>query len=218
MYRIHHLEQSRSHRIVWLAEELQLNYELVTYKRDPQTLRAPQSLCAIHPLGKSPLLEDNGQVISESASIIDYLLDRHNHNLRPAYDTSAYEQYRYWLHFSEASLMPLLFARLIVSRTAKPPIPALLRPITSKVVNGINSAFFDPELSKLTTYLADHLDQQPYFVGESFTAADIQMAYPVSAFAGAHPTIDAWLERVCSRPAQQRAVEKGAAIERPGAN
>ena len=215
MYRIHHLEQSRSHRIVWLAEELQLNYELVIYKRDPQTLRAPQSLCTIHPLGKSPLLEDGGQIISESANIIDYILDRHDHNLRPSNDSPAYEQYRYWLHFAEASLMPLLFARLVVSRTAKPPVPALLRPITGKVVSSMNSAFFDPELDKLTAYLADHLERQPYFAGEAFTAADIQMAYPVSAFSSAHPAISAWFERVCSRPAQRRAIEKGAAIERP---
>ena len=218
MYRIHHLEQSRSHRIVWLAEELQLKYELVTYKRDPQTLRAPQSLCAIHPLGKSPVLEDNGHIISESANIIDYLLDRHEHNLRPPYNTPAYEQYRYWLHFAEASLMPVLFARLVVSRTAKPPVPALLRPITGKVVRRMNSAFFDPEFDKLAAYLGNHLEQQAYFIGEAFTAADIQMAYPVSAFLNAHPAINAWLERVCSRPAQQKAVELGAAIERPGAS
>lgn len=216
MIRVHSLEQSRSQRVVWLLEELGEAYELVTYRRDPGTLRAPAALREVHPLGKSPVISDEargGRVIAESGAIVDYLLGRHpDSDLLPPAGSDAYESYRFWLHHAEGSAMPPLVMSLVFSRLGKPPVPALIRPIGALLAKGVRRAYLGPELATLREFWEASL-ASGWFAGEDFSAADIQMSFPVLAMAsrgdlGGAPRLRAFLEAIRARPAYQRAVEK----------
>lgn len=222
MLTVHHLNNSRSQRILWLLEELGLPYEIKRYQRDPQTMLAPQELKAIHPLGKSPLLTDDtagGPVtIAESGAIIEYLLDTYgNGRLAPARGSAEFLRYRFWLHYAEGSIMPLLVMKLVVGTVAKR-APVLLRPVAKAVVGGINQAFLGPQLALHLGYIESELGKSSWFAGEDLTAADIQMSFPLEAAtarAGAPPLprIDAFVKRIHARPAYQRALQKGGKFE-----
>jgi glutathione S-transferase len=214
MITVHHLNNSRSQRVLWLLEELELPYEIVKYARDPQTLLAPASLRAIHPLGKSPVITDGGATLAESGAILEYLVETHGQGkLAPAPGTPAYRDYRYFMHYAEGSLMPFLVMKLVFTKI-KTDAPFLVRPIAKAISGMVSSRFLDPNLKAHLAFLADHLAKRPWFAGDEFTAADVQMSFPIEgaiarAGGGIYPKLTEWLAKIQARPAYQRAIEKG---------
>jgi glutathione S-transferase len=202
MIRLHHLNNSRSQRVLWLLEETGTPYEVVRYERDKKTMLAPQELRRVHPLGKSPVIEDDGERFAETGLIIDYLVERFGADLAPARDSPLYWRYKYWLHYAEGSLMPPLLLKLVVDRLGLLAIPA--RP------------FVKSQLKLHLDFLESELGGAPWFLGERFSAADIMMSFPLevsSDRAGLNetrPNLMGFLRRIHARPAYQRALEKGA--------
>ena len=198
---VHHLNDSRSQRILWLMEELGVPYDIEFYQRDAQTRLAPPELKAIHPLGKSPVITDNGRVIIESGAIIDYIIRHHgNWRLQPAAETPAYDDYVQWLHFAEGSAMLPLLLKLYVSRLGDAGAPLHPR-IESEVANHLG-------------YIDSRLADRPYLLGQDLTAADIQMSFVGEAAStrtdrSAYPNLDAWVRRFQSRPAYKAALVRG---------
>jgi glutathione S-transferase len=212
MITVHHLENSRSQRVLWLLEELALPYRVRRYARDPRTLRAPPELVAVHPLGKSPVIEDGGTVVAETGAIVAYLTAKAGGVLVPAPGTEAHRLYTYWLHYAEGSAMPPLLLKLVFSRLA-PGSPRLLRPLVRRIAGRVLHAFVDPDLRRHAAFWEAELADRPYFCGADFSAADIMMSFPLEAFAargtGAGPRVSAWLARVQGRPAYRRALAAG---------
>ncbi|AFT69351.1 Glutathione S-transferase domain protein [Alloalcanivorax dieselolei B5] len=218
MITVHHLENSRSLRVLWLLEELGLPYEIVHYKRDPVTMLAPESLRKIHPLGKAPILQDDDRVVAESGAILEYLLDHHGQGrFRPEPGAPGREAYQYWLHYAEGSLMPLLVMKLVFSRVPQSPMPFFIRPVARKISQGLNQGFLNPRLSDHLGFVERHLGEHAWFAGDDFSAADIQMSFPLQAAQarapGEMPNIRAFIERLESRPAYRRAEERGGALK-----
>ncbi|GAB2803874.1 glutathione S-transferase [Halomonas shantousis] len=216
MIQVHHLENSRSQRVLWLLEELGLDYRIVHYRRDPKTLLAPPELKKVHPLGKSPVITDGDITVAESGAIIDYLIDTYDtrRELIPTVDSADYRRYRFWLHYAEGSAMPPLVMRLVFSRLDKPPVPALIRPVGRLLAVGVQSRFLDPQIRQHLDFWEDELARSTWFAGEQFTAADIQMSFPLLALEsrggfGDHANVKACLARMRERPAYRRAMEKG---------
>ena len=211
MITVHHLENSRSQRVLWLLEELGLDYEIRAYARDPKTLLAPPALRAVHPLGKSPVITDAGRVVAESGAIVTHLTERCGGALVPA-EAEARARYTYWLHYAEGSAMPPLLLKLVFSRLA-PASPALVRPLVRAVAGRVLGGFVEPELRRHAAYWESELADRPWFCGTEFSAADIQMSFPLEAFAargtGAGPRVTDWLARIHARPAYQRALQRG---------
>ncbi|WP_075182922.1 glutathione S-transferase family protein [Pantoea sp. 1.19] len=214
MITVHHLEKSRSHRILWLLEELEVPYQLKVYQREGSML-APESLKKIHPLGKSPVITDDNRVVAESGAILEYLAQYHDADDRLTLaDPDAQLQCRYWLHYAEGSLMPLLVMKLVFSRLSKPPVPLVMRPIGKLFATGINKGFLHKQLATHQRFIEAHLSRHPWFAGEHFSIADVQMSFPLLALtqrgpADSLPAIRAWLKKVEARPAWQRALDKG---------
>jgi glutathione S-transferase len=215
MITVHHLENSRSQRILWLLEELGVPYELKRYARDPQTMLAPAELRAVHPLGKSPVITDDGRTVAESGAIVEYLVMRYgNGRLMPAPDTPERLRYTYWLHYAEGSAMAPLLLKLIFERLPRGPMPGLLRPLVRRIAGRVQSAFVDPQIKLHLDYLESELGRSVWFAGNEFTAADIQMSFPVEAAAArggldaSRPRLWSWLERSHARPAYRRALDK----------
>jgi glutathione S-transferase len=213
---VHHLNNSRSQRVLWLLEELGQPYEIVHYQRDPQTLLAPESLRRVHPLGKSPVVVDDGQVLAESGAVIELLADRYGNGLlAPATGTAQRVRYSYWLHYAEGSAMPPLLLKLVFARVASAKMPFFAKPIARGIVAQVRRAFIDPQIKLHLDYMEGELAKSPWFAGDTFSAADIQMSFPVEA-AAARAGLDAtrprlwdWLVRIHARPAYQRALERG---------
>jgi glutathione S-transferase len=216
---VHHLNNSRSQRVLWLLEELELPYEIVKYERDPKTLLAPASLQAVHPLGKSPVISDGDVTIAESAWILEYLVETHGKGrLVPKPGTQAYRDYRYFMHYAEGSLMPFLLLALIFKKVRTAPMPFFAKPIAKKIANGVSERFVDPNLTRHLTFLGDHLAKNAWFAGDELTAADIQMSYALEgALARAKDQCPAkiveMVDKMHARPAYQRALEKGGPYE-----
>jgi len=214
MITVHHLENSRSQRVLWLLEELGLDYTVKRYARDPKTMLAPPELQAVHPLGKSPVITDGDAVIAESGAIVEYLTGKRSGALVPEASVEEHRRYTYWLHYAEGSAMPPLLLKLIFSRLA-PGSPALVRPLVRQIAERVTGSFVDPELRRHAAWWEQELSQRPWFCGPTFTAADIQMSFPLEAFAargtGAGPQVTDWLARIHARPAYRRALEKGGA-------
>lgn len=212
---VHHLESSRSQRVLWLLEELQVPYAVKQYARDPQTKRAPAELRAVHPLGKSPVVTlPDGTVLAESGAIIETLVELHgNGRLRPAPGTEAHRRYVFWMHYAEGSLMPPLLVRFILQRLRSAPLPFFVRPIARGIAGKIDEAFTTPELSRHVAFLESELEGRPWLTGDELTAADVQMSFPLEALLARAeakpPRIGAFVERVRARPAYQRALERG---------
>lgn len=219
MITVHHLNNSRSQRVLWLLEELELPYEIVKYERDPKTMLAPASLQAIHPLGKSPVITDADKTIAESAWILEYLVETYGKGrLVPPAGTQAYRDYRYFMHYAEGSLMPFLLLRLIFAKVKTSPMPFFVRPIAKKIADGVSQRFVDPNLTRHLTFLGDHLAKNAWIAGDDFTAADIQMSFALEgACARAKDqvprTIVELVDKMHARPAYQRALEKGGPYE-----
>ncbi|HEY0649221.1 glutathione S-transferase [Phenylobacterium sp.] len=215
MLTVHHLENSRSQRVLWLLEELAVPYELIRYDRDPQTMLAPAALRAIHPLGKSPVITEDGEAIAETGAVVEYILERHGQGrLAPPAGTSAHRRMRYWLHYAEGSAMPPLLLKLVFG-TLPARAPALMRPIVNAIAKRAQSGFVDPQLQLHFDYWEGELEKAEWFAGPEFSAADVMMSFPLEAAAdrGAarvgRPKLAAFLKRIHQRPAYRRALERG---------
>ncbi|HEY1057205.1 MAG TPA: glutathione S-transferase [Limnobacter sp.] len=217
---VHHLEHSRSQRILWLLEELGLPYEVKHYKRDAKTYLAPPELFKVHPLGKSPVITDGDVTVAESGAIIEYLVDKAGGKLRPAPGTQAHRDYTYWLHFAEGSAMPFLVMTLIFNKIEQAPVPLLLKPLILPIAKGISAqvkkSFLNPNLERQFQYLEGVLAKQPWFCGQDMTAADIMMSFPLEAAmdrasdaSSNLPHIKAFVERIHALPTYKKALEVG---------
>jgi glutathione S-transferase len=220
---VHHLENSRSHRVLWLLEELGLPYRIERYARDPETMRAPAELEAIHPLGKSPVVTIDGEVFAESGAILEHLVDVFGEGkLRPAPGTDASRRYRFFLHYAEGSFMPPLLVKLITGVVRKAKVPFFVKPIANAIVSKIDEGFADPEIKRHLRFLESELEGRTFLTGEELTAADIQMSYPLAAAATrgglgrGYPKLTRYLERLREQPAYARAVERGGEPIPPG--
>lgn len=219
---VHHLEKSRSHRVLWLLEEIGLPYEVKLYARDPKTLLAPPALRAVHPLGKSPVIEDGALTLAESGAILEYLVEKNPEaGLSPAAGTPERTRYLYWLHFAEGSAMPPLLLKLVLDRMESAP-PWPIRSIVAIVTRRVRALAVTPRIAENLDLMEAELGRSTWFAGEAFSAADIQMSYPVEASArrgglGANrPKLAAYLERIRQRPAFRRALERGGSFTIPG--
>lgn len=220
MITVHHLNNSRSQRVLWLLEELGLSYEIKYYERDPKTMLAPVSLREVHPLGKSPVITDGELTLAESGAIIEYLVKHYgNGRLIPAPDTPEYLRYTYWLHYAEGSAMPPLLLKLIFNQIEKSPMPFFARPIARSIVNRVNSLFIEPQITQHLDYMESEIGKSAWFAGNEFTAADIQISFPLEAAAAqaelnaSRPKLMAFLNRIHERPAYQQALERGGAYK-----
>jgi glutathione S-transferase len=216
---VHHLNNSRSQRVLWLLEELGLDYEIKFYQRGAN-MRAPAELRAIHPLGKAPVIVDGENTLAESGAIVEYLVDGYGKGrLIPPPGTKARLLYTFWLHFAEGTLMPPLLISLIAGRLAGPDVPWFARPIAKNIGKRIQEGFSGPEIERDLDFIEGELAERAYFCGEEFTAADVQMSFPLEAATArggldkTRPNIWAWLQRIHARPAYQRALEKGGKYE-----
>lgn len=214
MLTVHHLENSRSQRVLWMLEELGAEYEVRRYERDRKTSLAPAALKAVHPSGKSPVLEDDGVVVAETGAIVEYLVDKHDGALAPARGTPDYLRYRYWVHAAEGSFMPPMVFTLFLNRMETAPMPFFARPIARKLTGAVRGGYLNHTISALFGHLNDELCKRPWLAGESLTAADIMMSFPMEAFAkrgdvSSYPNIAAFVERIHGREAFRRALERG---------
>lgn len=212
---VHHLEASRSQRILWLLEELGLEYEIRHYKRDPKTMLAPASLKAVHPLGKSPVITDEGVTIAETGAIIEYLIGRYGEGrMIPPEGSDERRRYTYWLHYAEGSAMPFLVMKLVFDEMPKQS-PFFLRPLLRAISGKVGSAFLNPNLATQVRFWEDSLANAPWFAGAELTGADIMMSFPIEAanvrglLKGNYPRLNAFLAAIHARPAWQRALERG---------
>lgn len=198
---VHHLQNSRSQRVLWLLEELSVDYEVRRYERHPKTMLAPPELARIHPLGKSPVIEDDGVIVAETGAIVEYLVEKEGGRLGPPADRESLLRYRHFLHYAEGSLMPVLLALLVVGRLGLLGRPA--RPTLLKMA------------ARHLDWLESELSTRDWFAGDAFTAADVMMSFPLEAARGRaglatdRPNLIAWLERIHTRPAYVQALQKG---------
>lgn len=212
---VHHLNNSRSQRILWLLEELGVEYQLKKYQRDTKTQLAPPELKHIHPLGKSPVIEDDGLLIAESANIVEYLAGKYGEGkLIPESDSTAFHQYKYWIHYAEGSLMPFLLLKLIFDKIKTAPMPFFVKPVANGIVAQVMKMFLGPNLTTNMEFVNNHLAENEWFAGE-FSAADIQMSFPLEASLdrvgpmGGYPQITDFVKKFQARPAYQKALEVG---------
>jgi glutathione S-transferase len=220
MITVHHLNNSRSQRVLWLLEELGLPYEVKRYERDAQTMLAPPALRAVHPLGKSPVITDGQSTVAESGAIVEHLVSRHGKGrLVPPEGTPERERYTYWLHYAEGSLMPPLLLKLVFDRVESAPMPFFVRPIARSIAGRAKGSFIGPQIDLHLDWVEKELGRSQWFAGDDFTAADIQMSFPLEA-AAARGGLDArrqkttaFLERIHARPAYRRALERGGPYE-----
>ncbi|MDB5985419.1 MAG: glutathione S-transferase [Nevskia sp.] len=216
MLTVHHLNNSRSQRVLWLLEELDVPYTIKRYQRDAKTMLAPPELKAVHPLGKSPVITDDGHTLAESGAIIEYLVDRYGAGrLAPAPGTAERLRYTYWLHYAEGSAMPPLLLKLIFGFIPKQPMPFFVKPIARGIAEKVQSTFIDPQLKLHLDYVEGELNKSTWFAGEAFSAADVQMSFPLEAASArggldqSRPKLSAYLQRIHARPAYKAALDKG---------
>ena len=211
---VHHLNNSRSQRVLWLLEELGLDYEVRPYTREGGAGSAPQSLRAVHALGKAPVIEDGGVVLAESGAIIEYLLLRHGPGgLVPATGTEAHTRYLYWLHYAEGSAMPPLVMTLLFTEIPKR-MPALLRPIGKMIGGTVIGSFLKPNIDAQLSLINAELTRSAWFAGDEFTAADVMMSFPLEAAVsrgglGDNLKVSDFVARIHARPAYQAALQRG---------
>jgi len=225
MITVHHLETSRSQRILWLLEELGLPYELKVYARDPVTRLAPAALKKIHPLGKSPVITDGDRVVAESGAIIEYLVETYGQvsapdlqHLEPERGSTAHFQNRFWMHYAEGSLMNWLVMKLVFGAIPTRPMPFFVKPIARAICSNVQTQLIDPNLATALAFMESHLSQHTWFSGEHLTMADFQMSFAVEAAllrggdVSGYPHVVAYKERINARPAYQRAIAKGGPV------
>ena len=212
---VHHLENSRSQRVLWLLEELGLPYEIVRYARDPKTMLAPAKLRRVHPLGKAPVITDGERTLAESGAILEYLVEAHGQGrLIPPPGAPERLRYTMWMHYAEGSAMPPLLMKLVFARLPAR-TPALLRPLLRPIMAQAQRGFVDPQLKAHADYWEAELGRHAWFAGDDFTAADVQMSFPLEAAAArgngteGRPKVQAFLDRIHARPSYVRALERG---------
>jgi glutathione S-transferase len=216
MITVHHLNNSRSQRVLWLLEELALPYEIKRYQRDPKTMLAPPELRAVHPLGKSPVITDGALTLAESGAIIEYLGDRYGAGqLMAAPGTPERLRHTYWLHYAEGSAMPLLLLKLVFRRVETAPVPFFVKPVAKGIAGKVRQSFIDPQLALHLAYMEGELGKAEWFGGDQFSVADIAMSFPLEAASarggleGRYPRLQAFLQNIHARPAYRRAIERG---------
>lgn len=225
MLTLHHLETSRSQRILWLLEELQIPYEIVRYQRNKKTRLAPPELKAIHPLGKSPVITDGDVTVAESGAILEYLAEQYGHlgkgdiaGLLPAAGTPEYRQCRYWMHYAEGSLMNWLVMKLVFVTIPTQPMPFFVRPIARQLCAQVRAKLVDPNIATALAFIDNHLASHKWFAGDELTIADFQMSFAVEAcLARGHTAsqfkhLSAYRDKMATRPAYQRAVKIGGPV------
>jgi glutathione S-transferase len=213
---VHHLNNSRSQRVLWLLEELGVPYEVKRYERDANTMLAPPSLLAVHPLGKSPIIVDGAVTVAESGAIVEYLVDKYGAGrLIPAAGTPERLRYTYWLHYAEGSAMPPLLLKLVFDRVANSPTPWPISAIARRIAATVQTTFIGPQLKRHLDYMEAELVAHTWFAGGEFTAADVQMSFPLEAAAAragldaSRPHLMAFLQRIHAREAYRRALARG---------
>ncbi len=216
MITVHHLNNSRSQRVLWLLEELGLDYQITHYQRDLKTLLAPPELLAVHPLGKSPVISDGAATVAETGAIVEYLIERHGGGrLAPALGTPEHLRYRYWLHFAEGSAMPPLLLKLVFDKIKSSPMPFFVKPIARSICDKAAATIVTPNLQRQLDFMEAELTGRTWFAGAKFSAADVMMSFPLEAAAqragldAQRPKLMAFLQRVHARPAYQRALRRG---------
>ena len=225
MITVHHLETSRSQRVLWLLEELGVPYAIKIYKRDPKTRLAPAALKAVHPVGKSPVITDGDATIAESGAILEYLAEHYGDRaqgdlaqLQPALGTPAHRQVRFWMHYAEGSLMNWLVMKLVFMTIPKQPMPFLVRPIARALCNTVQAKLIDPNLATALAFIEEHLSRNAWFAGDAISLADFQMSFAVeaalmrAAAAADFPHLASYQARMVARPAYQRGVSKGGPV------
>ena len=216
MITVHHLNNSRSQRILWLLEELGVPYEVKRYERDAKTMLAPPELHAVHPLGKSPVITDGDKTIAETGAIVEYLVGTYGEGrLVPAAGTPEHLRYVYWLHFAEGSAMPPLVMTLVFSAIPAR-VPFFIRPVAKMISETVQKSFLRPNIEAQLKLMEAELAKGGWFAGESFTAADVMMSFPVEAAAtrgglDVSPKLKEWVARIQARPAYQAALQRGGA-------
>ncbi|MFC5372287.1 glutathione S-transferase [Brevundimonas faecalis] len=216
MILVHHLNDSRSQRVLWLLEELGLAYEIKRYQRDPATLLAPPELKAVHPLGKSPVVDDGDVRVAETGAVVEHLLDAHDLDgrLRPARGTADGRKCTYWLHYAEGSAMPPLLLKLVFTQLPRR-APGFVRPLVRSIAAKAQSGFIDPQIKTHADWWEAELAATGWFAGPAFSAADVMMSFPLEAAASraldlsAYPNIARFLQTIHARPAWKRALERG---------
>ncbi|HZX29118.1 MAG TPA: glutathione S-transferase [Telluria sp.] len=213
---VHHLNNSRSQRILWLLEELGLEYELRKYERDPKTMLAPPELRAVHPLGKSPVITDGGVTVAESGAIIEYLIERYGAGrLVPPPGTPEKRRWTYWLHYAEGSAMTPLLMKLVFDRIETAPMPFFAKPVARAIAQKAKASYVMPQIASHLAYLEGELAKSTWFAGPEFTAADIQLSFVLEAAAARggldarYPHLVSFLKEIHARPAYRRAIERG---------
>lgn len=215
MITVHHLNNSRSQRVLWLLEELGLPYEVKHYQRDAKTSLAPPELRQVHPLGKSPVITDGALTVAESGAILEYLVDKHGQGRLKPTDEQALLHYRYFMHFAEGSAMPPLVMKLVFNKVKRAPAPFFIKPIAKSIADKVLKTFVQPNIDRQLKFLEGELAARPWFAGAEFSAADVQMSFPVEAAASrgadmsAYPKLRDFLQRIHERPAYQRGLERG---------
>jgi len=216
MITVHHLNNSRSQRVLWLLEELELPYEIRKYQRDPKTMLAPPELLEVHPLGKSPVLTDDGVTVAESGAIVEYLLERYGAGrLEPQKGTPERLRFTYWLHFAEGTAMSPLLMKLVFDRIETSPMPFFAKPVARGISRKVKAAMVEPNLRRHLDYMESELTKSEWFAGSEFSAADIQMSFPVEAsrqragLDAGRPKLITFLKKIHARPAYRKALERG---------
>jgi glutathione S-transferase len=216
MITVHHLNNSRSQRVLWLLEELGLPYEIKHYQRDAETMLAPPELKRVHPLGKSPVISDGATVVAESGAIVEYLVTHPGQGrLAPVEGTPERLLYTYYLHYAEGSAMPPLLLKLIFDKIGASPVPFFVKPVVKGIVGKVMSSFVGPQIKTHLDFLESELTKRPWFAGQDFSAADIQMSFPLEAAAqragldASRPKLMDFLARIHARPAYRQALERG---------
>jgi len=215
MITVHHLNNSRSQRVLWLLEELEVPYEIRRYERDPATMLAPEALRAVHSLGKAPVITEGSLVVAETGAIVEYILERHGAGrLEPSRGGADWWAFRHWMHHAEGSAMPPLVMKLVLGRLPER-VPLPMRPLARMIVEGAQKGFVSPNLERLKSYWNEALAPTGWFAGPEMTAADIVMSFPLEAaasrspFGEERPNPGAFLTRIHARPAYRRALERG---------
>lgn len=216
MITVHHLENSRSQRVLWLLEELGLPYQVKRYERDKKTNLAPKELLKVHPLGKSPVIDDNGAIIAETGAIIEHIVDTYGQGrLIPSTGTDDYRRYKYWIHAAEGSYMPPLVMALFLNRMETAKMPFFAKPIAKKLTQGVRDAYLTQTTKALFDYLDAEIGRGDWLAGKDFTAADVIMSFPAEASlqrvdaAKSAKNLKAYVDRLQARPAYKRALDKG---------
>ena len=216
MIMVHHLNNSRSQRILWLLEELGLDYQIKKYERDAKTMLAPPELRAVHPLGKSPVITDGDTMVAESGAIIEYLIERYGQGkFIPPAGSPDKLRYTYFMHYAEGSAMTPLLMKLVFDKVETSPMPFFARPIARGIAQKVKKSYIMPQILQHLQYLESELASRPWFAGDEFSGADIQVSFVLEAASARgglgdkYPKLFDFLKRIHARPAYQRGLERG---------